>query len=138
VVIAGQWLAGTTGVDFLNACHQLDPAAKRLILIAYGDIIAGRAAVRSDSLIITSTSRGVTRTRVGSHGFGAERDPKGFLLTDSDLSHCHWTGRRCRRKPALRVSLPLVTCGTAPLSAASAVGEGAAAIQQVHHYLATS
>jgi thioredoxin reductase (NADPH) len=50
VVIAGQWLAGTTGVDFLNACHQLHPSAKRLILIAYGDIVAGRAAVRAMAL----------------------------------------------------------------------------------------
>ena len=50
LVIAGQWLAGTTGVDFLTACHQLHPAAKRLILIAYGDIIAGRAAVRAMAL----------------------------------------------------------------------------------------
>ena len=50
VVIAGQWLAGTTGVDFLNACHQLHPAAKRLILVAYGDIVAGRAAVRAMAL----------------------------------------------------------------------------------------
>jgi thioredoxin reductase (NADPH) len=50
VVIAGQWLAGTTGVDFLNACHQLHPAAKRLILITYGDVVAGRAAVRAMAL----------------------------------------------------------------------------------------
>ena len=50
VVIAGQWLAGTTGVDFLNACHQLHPAAKRLILVGYGDIVAGRAAVRAVAL----------------------------------------------------------------------------------------
>ena len=50
VVIAGQWLAGGTGVDFLNACHQLHPAAKRLILVAHGDILAGRAAVRAMAL----------------------------------------------------------------------------------------
>jgi thioredoxin reductase (NADPH) len=50
LVIAGHWLAGTTGVDFLTACHQLHPAAKRLILITYGDIAAGRAAVRAMAL----------------------------------------------------------------------------------------
>jgi thioredoxin reductase (NADPH) len=50
VVIAGQWLAGTTGVDFLTACHQLHPTAKRLVLIAYGDVAAGRAAVRAMAL----------------------------------------------------------------------------------------
>ena len=48
--IAGQWLTDTTGVDFLNACHQLHPAAKRLLLITYGDIAAGRAAVRAMAL----------------------------------------------------------------------------------------
>jgi thioredoxin reductase (NADPH) len=50
LVIAGQRLAGTTGVDFLNAFHQRHPAAKRLILISYGDIAAGRAAVRAMAL----------------------------------------------------------------------------------------
>jgi thioredoxin reductase (NADPH) len=50
LIIAGQWLAGTTGVDFLTACHQLHPAAKRLILITYGDVGAGRAAVRAMAL----------------------------------------------------------------------------------------
>jgi thioredoxin reductase (NADPH) len=50
LIIAGQWLAGTTGVDFLTACHQLHPGAKRLILITYGDIVAGQAAVRAMAL----------------------------------------------------------------------------------------
>jgi thioredoxin reductase (NADPH) len=50
VVIAGQWLIGTTGVDFLAACHQLHPAAKRLLLITYGDFLAGKAAVHAMAL----------------------------------------------------------------------------------------
>jgi thioredoxin reductase (NADPH) len=50
LIIAGQWLAGTTGVDFLIECHQLHPAAKRLILITYRDIAAGQAAVRGMAL----------------------------------------------------------------------------------------
>jgi thioredoxin reductase (NADPH) len=50
VAMAGQWLTDTTGVDFLNACHQLHPAAKRLLLITYGDIAAGRAALRAMAL----------------------------------------------------------------------------------------
>jgi thioredoxin reductase (NADPH) len=37
VAIAGQWLTDTTGVDFLSACQQLYPAAKRVLLITYGD-----------------------------------------------------------------------------------------------------
>ena len=49
-MIAGQWLSGTAGVDFLNACYRLHPAAKRLILITYGDIVAGRSAVRAMAL----------------------------------------------------------------------------------------
>jgi thioredoxin reductase/ActR/RegA family two-component response regulator len=50
LVMAGQSLTDTTGVDFLNACHQLHPAAKRLLLITYGDIAAGRAGVRAMAL----------------------------------------------------------------------------------------
>ena len=50
VAIAGQWLIDTTGVDFLTACHQLYPAAKRVLLITYGDYAGGTAAVRAISL----------------------------------------------------------------------------------------
>ncbi|HVD19446.1 MAG TPA: FAD-dependent oxidoreductase [Propionibacteriaceae bacterium] len=50
VAMAGQWLTDTTGVDFLNTCHQLHPAAKRLLLITYGDMAAGRAALRAMAL----------------------------------------------------------------------------------------
>ena len=50
LVIAGHSLTDTTGVDFLNTCHHLHPAAKRLLLITYGDIAVGRAAVRAMAL----------------------------------------------------------------------------------------
>ena len=50
MIIAGQWLIGTSGVDFLTACHQLHPAAKRLLLITYGDFLGGQAAVRAMAL----------------------------------------------------------------------------------------
>jgi thioredoxin reductase (NADPH) len=50
VVIAGQWLSGTTGIDFLSGCHQLHPAAKRLLLITNGDFLGGQAAVRAMAL----------------------------------------------------------------------------------------
>ena len=50
VVIAGQWLTETTGVEFLSACHQLYPAAKRLLLVSYGDYVGGTAAVRAIAL----------------------------------------------------------------------------------------
>ena len=50
VALAGQWLTDTTGVDFLSACHQLYPAAKRVLLITHGDYAGGTAAVRAISL----------------------------------------------------------------------------------------
>src|SRR5262245_54771092 len=50
VAMAGQWLTDTTGVDFLTECHQLHPAAKRLLLITYGDFAAGQAALRAMAL----------------------------------------------------------------------------------------
>lgn len=65
VAMAGQWLAETSGVDFLRACHQLYPAAKRLLLITYGDAAGGTAALRAMALghsTTTSTSPGATRS----------------------------------------------------------------------------
>jgi thioredoxin reductase (NADPH) len=50
VVIAGQWLTDVSGIEFLSACHQLHPAAKRLLLITYGDFLGSRAAVRAMAL----------------------------------------------------------------------------------------
>ncbi|MET0417108.1 MAG: FAD-dependent oxidoreductase [Actinoplanes sp.] len=50
VAMAGQWLAETSGVDFLRACHQLYPATKRLLLITYGDAAGGTAALRAMAL----------------------------------------------------------------------------------------
>jgi thioredoxin reductase (NADPH) len=50
VAMAGQWLAETSGVDFLRACHQLYPAAKRLLLITYGDAAGGTAALHAMAL----------------------------------------------------------------------------------------
>lgn len=63
VAMAGQWLTNTTGVAFLGECHQSHPAAKRLLLITYGDFAAGQAALRGmalANLITTSISRGET------------------------------------------------------------------------------
>jgi thioredoxin reductase (NADPH) len=50
VAIAGQWLTDGTGVDFLIACHQVCPTAKRVLLITHGDYAGGTAAVRAISL----------------------------------------------------------------------------------------
>ena len=68
-----------------------------------------------------------------------ERDSKGFLLTGPDLNH--WS---LDRPPlSLETSAPGVFAAGdvrhgSVKRVASAVGEGAAAIQQVHHYLARS
>jgi thioredoxin reductase (NADPH) len=68
-----------------------------------------------------------------------ERDSKGFLLTGPDLSH--WP---LDRPPlAQETSAPGVFAAGdvrhgSVKRVASAVGEGASAIQQVHHYLAIS
>jgi thioredoxin reductase (NADPH) len=37
LVLAGQWLEGTTGADLLGRVHQLHPHAKRGLLIGWGD-----------------------------------------------------------------------------------------------------
>ena len=50
VVMAAHWLTDTTGIEFLGKCHQLYPAAKRLLLITYGDFAAGQAALRGMAL----------------------------------------------------------------------------------------
>src|SRR5205823_397477 len=37
IVLAYQWLPDMTGIDFLSRAHELFPAAKRVLLITYGD-----------------------------------------------------------------------------------------------------
>jgi thioredoxin reductase (NADPH) len=69
----------------------------------------------------------------------AERDSQGFILTGPDLSH--W--RLARPPLSLETSAPGVFAAGdvrqgSVKRVASAVGEGASAIQEVHHYLATS
>ena len=68
-----------------------------------------------------------------------ELDPKGFINTGNSVRNRR-TGPRAASlffwKPAGRASLPPGTFGPAPSNAlASAVGEGAMAVQFVHEYL---
>jgi thioredoxin reductase (NADPH) len=45
LLIAGLWMAGMSGIDFLVQAHGLVPDAKRLLLIAHGDpAVRGRGA----------------------------------------------------------------------------------------------
>ena len=37
LVLAGQWLPDATGTELLARVRQLDPAARRILLIAWGD-----------------------------------------------------------------------------------------------------
>ena len=43
LVLADQWLAGMTGVEFLCHAHELHPTAKRVLFITYGDAVGGTA-----------------------------------------------------------------------------------------------
>ena len=45
LVLAGQQLGGTSGVEFLVAAHGLHPAAKRILRLERGDYTAANPAV---------------------------------------------------------------------------------------------
>ena len=46
LLLAGQWLEGMTGIEFLCCAHELHPAAKRVLLIPFGDVAAGVAGLQ--------------------------------------------------------------------------------------------
>ena len=48
VLLADQGLQGMTGIQFLSRAHELYPAAKRVLLIPYGDVAAGTAGAAGD------------------------------------------------------------------------------------------
>jgi thioredoxin reductase (NADPH) len=50
VVLAAQWMSGTTGVAFLVRAHQLFPTAKRLLLIDMGDSASGQVIPQAMTL----------------------------------------------------------------------------------------
>jgi thioredoxin reductase (NADPH) len=50
LLLADQWLHGMTGVEFLCQAHALHPAAKRVLLITYGDVAAGVAGLQAMAL----------------------------------------------------------------------------------------
>jgi thioredoxin reductase (NADPH) len=50
LVLADQWLAGMTGVEFLCLAHELHPTAKRVLFITYGDAVAGTAGLQAMAL----------------------------------------------------------------------------------------
>jgi thioredoxin reductase (NADPH) len=49
-LLAAQRLEGMTGVQLLCRAHQLHPAARRVLLIAYGDVDAGVAGLQAMAL----------------------------------------------------------------------------------------
>lgn len=50
LLLAGQWLEGMTGIEFLCRAHELRPAAKRVLLIPFGDVAAGVAGLQAMAL----------------------------------------------------------------------------------------
>jgi len=50
LLLAGQWLEGMTGIEFLCRAHELHPAAKRVLLIPFGDVAAGVAGLQAMAL----------------------------------------------------------------------------------------
>jgi thioredoxin reductase (NADPH) len=50
LVLADQWLAGMTGVEFLCQAHELHPTAKRVLFITYGDATGGTAGLQAMAL----------------------------------------------------------------------------------------
>jgi thioredoxin reductase (NADPH) len=51
LVLADQWLAGMTGVEFLCQAHELHPTAKRVLFITYGNAVAGTAGLQAMALL---------------------------------------------------------------------------------------
>ncbi len=50
LLLADQWLAGMTGVEFVCQAHQLQPVAKCMLFITYGDAAAGTAGLQAMAL----------------------------------------------------------------------------------------
>jgi thioredoxin reductase (NADPH) len=50
LLLADQWLAGMTGVEFLCRAHELHPTAKRVLFMTYGDAAAGTAGLQAMAL----------------------------------------------------------------------------------------
>jgi thioredoxin reductase (NADPH) len=50
LLLAEQWLQDVTGIELLCQAHQLHPAAKRVLLIPYGDVAAGVAGLQAMAL----------------------------------------------------------------------------------------
>jgi thioredoxin reductase (NADPH) len=132
--------------------HEMDRASNISVwLNATVTGVHGRGRLEAISVRDSATGREQTEhadglfVLIGAHPHSdwladvVERDSKGFLLTDSDLAR--WS---LDRPPLLQeTSTPGVFAAGdvrhgSVKRVASAVGEGASAIQQVHRYFATS
>jgi thioredoxin reductase (NADPH) len=148
ILIRGESLAKSMSrylIDVIDATPNLDvrPHVEvagargdgRLSEIALRDTASGETeAVPADGLFVMIGARPHTDWLPDS----VARDPRGFLLTGADVPDEAW--------PLSRAPLMLETCMPGVFAAgdvrhrsvkrvASAVGQGAAAIQQVHEYL---
>lgn len=50
ILLADQWLSGSTGIDFLERAHSLCPAAMRGLLLAWGDRSATDQIIKASAL----------------------------------------------------------------------------------------
>ncbi len=132
-------IEGTPCIEVRAATEVVDGAGDgRLVGLTLRDIHTGATeAVPADGLFVM----------IGAHPFTdwlpAElaRDPRGFLLTGPDVPAAVWP---LQRPPLMQeTSVPGVFAAgdvrhRSVKRVASAVGQGAAAIQQVHEYLTTA
>ena len=116
LLLAEQWLAGMTGVEFLCQAHGLHPAAKRVLLIPYGDVAAGSPGCRrwrSASSTTGSTRRlarpscGCTRQSPSCSASGPGRPP----APGRSQSGSGWSARAGRH-----VHMSCATCSVATTS----------------------
>ena len=136
IVIASLRLTAMGGVDVLVRAHELHPMARRALLIRVSD---GESVAIMEQAFVMIGARPLTDWLPP----GILRDPGGYILTGPDMMRegvlpGNWT---LRRQPFPReTSLPGVfAVGDVRHGAvnrvASAVGDGAIAVQMAHEYL---
>ena len=94
LLVAGQSLGGTSGVDFLLAAHELHPGARRALLIGRGEWSTGGAhpAVRA-----------MTLGQVDSYLFHPWAEPERWLYLPVTELLAGWANARPPREEAIRI-----------------------------------
>ena len=94
LLIAGQWLAGSSGVEFLVRAHALHPEAKRALLIGRGEWASGAAhpAVRA-----------MTMGQIDSYLFHPWAEPERWLFLPVTELLADWVTSRPPAVEAVRI-----------------------------------